>query len=537
MDSGRRYTAVFSVGARARSGTAIFAAVQQAADADGELDWDNTLCRWHRRACTPACRRCQKGDPESEALGRSQGDFNTKLHIRGEGKGKLMTIVTDYWTAPRSNCVREADAYSSSWRTVTIGELGRVITGRTPPTERPEYFGNFMPFITPTDMEGHRVIPATQRGLSPEGARLLARNVIPTGVGVSCIGWQMGKTILIERPSVTNQQLNSVIPNPAIADPCYLYYSFSCRRDEFFRLASGGSRTPILKKSDFEKLPVVLPPLPEQRAIASLLGALDDKIELNCRVNVTLEAMARAIFQSWIVDFDPVRAKAEGRETGLPAEIAALFPAGIVESEFGEMPEGWEVLGLNDVARFLNGLALQKYPPTNNYTLPVIKITQLRAGHTMGSDSASADIPAEYIVGDGDVLFSWSGSLECVHWAGGTGALNQHLFKVTSATYPKWFCYFWIHEHLANFRLIAAGKATTMGHIQRHHLNEAKVVVPPRPVVLAANKSIEPLFEMQWRSKVQNRHLANLRDALLPKLVSGELRILDAYELIDEVIA
>ena len=189
---------------------------------------------------------------------------------------------------------------------------------------------------------------------------------------------------------------------------------------------------------------VQLPPLPEQRAIAHILGTLDDKIELNRRMNATLEAMARALFKSWFVDFDPVRAKAEGRDTGLPREIADLFPDGFEESAVGEVPRGWRVRGLDEIARFLNGLALQKYPPKDGRSLPVVKIAQLRAGNTDGADAASADLDPDYIVQDGDLLFSWSGSLECVVWAGGPGALNQHLFKVTSTEYPKWLCYMWI---------------------------------------------------------------------------------------------
>jgi type I restriction enzyme S subunit len=129
-----------------------------------------------------------------------------------------------------------------------------------------------------------------------------------------------------------------------------------------------------------------------------------------------------------------------------------------------------------------------------------------------------------YAVEDGDILFSWSGSLECVLWAGGKGALNQHLFKVTSATHPRWLCYLGIHQHLDEFRQIAAGKATTMGHIQRHHLSSAKLPVPPPGLLQAMSVYVQPILESTWYRKVQSRALAALRDALLPKLISGELR-------------
>jgi len=279
-----------------------------------------------------------------------------------------------------------------------------------------------------------------------------------------------------------------------------------------------------LKCADVPNFRLRVPPIQEQRAIAHILGTLDDKIELNRRMNETLEAMARALFKSWFVDFDPVRAKAEGRDPGLPKPLADLFPDSFEDSELGEIPKGWEVLSLDEIARFLNGLALQKYPPNGGESLPVIKIAQLRAGNTAGADRASADLEADYIVEDGDILFSWSGSLECVVWAGGRGALNQHLFKVTSAKYPKWLCFLGVHQHIDDFRHIAAGKATTMGHIQRHHLTDAKLTIPPAQIMRRMDDIMAPLIESTWRRNVQSRTLAALRDTLLPKLISGELR-------------
>jgi type I restriction enzyme S subunit len=135
-------------------------------------------------------------------------------------------------------------------------------------------------------------------------------------------------------------------------------------------------------------------------------------------------------------------------------------------------------------------------------------------------------------VEDGDVLFSWSGSLECAIWTGGRGALNQHLFKVTSSKFPRWFYYFWIHQHLADFRFIAAGKATTMGHIQREHLSDAKVTVPSPHLLLAADGVIGPLIDRTIQGRVQCWTLADIRDTLLPKLISGELRVPDAGKLV-----
>ncbi len=278
---------------------------------------------------------------------------------------------------------------------------------------------------------------------------------------------------------------------------------------------------------------VELPSLPTQKAIAEALGALDDRIELNQRMNATLEAMAQALFKSWFVDFDPVRAKMDGNQPfGMDAETAALFPSYLVPSELGDIPEGWEVKPLDQIAKFLNGLALQKYPPTSDAFLPVIKISQIRQGHAIGADRAASNIPAEYVLDNGDVIFSWSGSLMQVLWTGGKGALNQHLFKVTSETFPKWFHFMWVEEHMPWFQSIAASKATTMGHIQRQHLEQAKVIIPPQPTLIAMDKIFAPIFAKKLEIGMENSRLEKTRDYLLPKLISGDIRIPDAEKFV-----
>jgi len=236
-----------------------------------------------------------------------------------------------------------------------------------------------------------------------------------------------------------------------------------------------------------------------------------------------------------------VRAKIEGRWQrgqslpGLPAHLYDLFPDRLVESELGEIPEGWEVRSLDSIANYLNGLALQKFPPeSDDEFLPVIKIAQLRAGNTNGADRASARIKPEYVVVDGDVLFSWSGSLEMVIWCGGRGALNQHLFKITSNEVPKWFYYYATLHHLPAFRAIAAGKATTMGHIQRKHLTDARIAVAPLSDMKNFDAFISPLFDQMVNIAQQSRTLAQLRDTLLPKLISGALRVKDAEKFLEK---
>ena len=150
---------------------------------------------------------------------------------------------------------------------------------------------------------------------------------------------------------------------------------------------------------------------------------------------------------------------------------------------------------------------------------------------------ASRNIKTEYIIQSGDVLFSWSGSLEVEIWCGGEGALNQHLFKVTSAKYPKWFYYLWTRHHLEHFRQVAASKATTMGHIQRAHLSGAKVFVPPEKVLLAANAVLQPIIERLIENALQAQTLSTLRDTLLPRLISGQLRVEEAPTTVEKAFA
>ena len=279
-----------------------------------------------------------------------------------------------------------------------------------------------------------------------------------------------------------------------------------------------------------------LPPLAEQRDIAHILGALDDKIELNRRMNATLEAMARALFRSWFVDFDPVRAKMEGRDTGLPKDLADLFPDRLIDSELGKIPEGWELKSLDAVARFQNGLALQKFRPSQHEArLPVVKIAQLRAGEANSGEWASASIKPECVIEDGDVVFSWSGSLLVRTWCGGRAALNQHLFKVTSDKYPKWFYLHCLLSHFPEFQRIAADKATTMGHIKRHHLTDAVCVAPPDRVITGVSALLGGLLERGVANEVASRTLMTLRDALLPKLVSGEMPVRNAEKMVGAI--
>jgi type I restriction enzyme, S subunit len=422
---------------------------------------------------------------------------------------------------------------SKGWRLSTLDQLGKIVTGKTPATAETENYGGNIPFVSPSDMQGQRIIEDVARYLSDTGAAKVRNSVIPArAVMVSCIGSDMGKAAIAARQCVTNQQINSIIAS-SDNDPLFIYYNLSARKEEI-RGSASGSAQPILNKSAFGRMKIDLPRLHEQRAIAATLGALDDKIELNRKVNATLEAMARALFRDWYVDFGPTRAKMAGREPYLSPDLWSLFPDRLDDEG---KPEGWEKKPLDEIADFLNGLALQKFPGEGEAdSLPVIKIAELRNGITANSNRASRKVPSQYVIKDGDFLFSWSGSLLAKFWTGSEGALNQHLFKVTSDRYPAWFFSEWVQHHLEEFQIIAASKATTMGHIQRGHLKAAMTICPPDNTIAKLGEVIAPLIDRIVRNELESRTLAQTRDLLLPRLMSGELRVAEEERLVGEVV-
>ena len=276
-------------------------------------------------------------------------------------------------------------------------------------------------------------------------------------------------------------------------DQNFLFYFLA--NQEFIDTANStdeGTRMPRADWNYLKKTTWIIPPLPEQKAIAEVLSSLDDKIDLPTRQNKTLEDIAQAYFRKWFIE---------------------------------DASDKWEEKGLDEIADFLNGLPLQKYPYKTGNPLHVIKIKELKNGFTDSSDLCSADIPEQYIVHPGDVIFSWSGSLKVDIWKYGKGALNQHLFKVTSCNYPKWFYYFWIKYHLPEFKMIAESKATTMGHIQRKDLSNAIVLVPDGQELNFIDNIMSPLIEKIEHNNAQVLVLQKLRDTLLPKLISGEVRV------------
>ena len=191
------------------------------------------------------------------------------------------------------------------------------------------------------------------------------------------------------------------------------------------------------------------------------------------------------------------------------------------------LPDGWNQASLIDIADYLNGLAMQKYrPSTDEIGIPVLKIKELRQGCCDdNSELCSPSIKSDYIIHDGDVIFSWSGSLLVDFWCGGVCGLNQHLFKVSSIKYDKWFYYAWTKHHLDRFIAVAADKATTMGHIKRDELAKAEVLIPNEADYNRIGALLQPIYDLIIANRIENKKLAETRDTLLPKLMNGEIDI------------
>lgn len=421
-------------------------------------------------------------------------------------------------------------AKAPGWSVARIADIGRVVTGRTPPAAHPEYWGSAMPFVTPSDMTGTRSVPTTARGLSAQGISALRQVVVPFGVGVSCIGWQMGKAVYVPIPSATNQQINTIVWDPQKVDGLFLYYVMAGRRDEIFRLGSGGSRTPILKKSLFESLPLSLPPLVEQRAIACILGALDDKVELNRQMSRTLEAMAQAFFKSWFVDFDPVVAKAAGRQPfGMEAETAALFPSRFVDSELGPIPEGWRASVLGEVAEEARK---QADPGGLAPSTPYIGLEHMpRRSIALTEWGYAADVSSgKHAFRRGDILF---GKLRPYFHKVGVAPLDGVCstdIVVLRAKKPEHAALVFGHASSREFVDYndAASEGTRMPRTNWERMEKYPVVISCDRSGAEASALFKRFVERIASQIHESRALAALRDALLPKLLSGEIRVKDA---------
>lgn len=380
-----------------------------------------------------------------------------------------------------------------------LTDVIEIIGGGTPKTSCAEYWNGDIPWLSVKDFNNdNRYVYSTEKTITQSGLEHSSTKLLKKDDIIISARGTVGEIAMIPFPMAFNQSCYGIRGNNNV-DNTFLYY-FLKNSIHKLKVLTHGSVFDTITRDTFEQIEINLPELCTQKKISSLLSVIDDKIELNNRINENLEQQAQSIFKSWFVDFEPFG---------------------------GVMPKDWRKSNLLDIFDYLNGLAMQKFRPKENEVgLPVLKIKELRQGICdSSSELCSPSIKTDYIIKDGDVIFSWSGSLLVDFWCGGICGLNQHLFKVTSNKYDKWFYYSWTKYHLKRFINIATDMATTMGHIKREELSKSEVLIPNNSDYQILSNLFNPIYDIIINNRIENRRLSALRDTLLPKLMNAEIKI------------
>lgn len=300
-------------------------------------------------------------------------------------------------------------------------------------------------------------------------------------------------------------------------DPRFCYYLLLTIDFKQFNV---GGAVPTLNRNHIHPLPVISPPLPEQKAIAAILGALDDKIEANRKMNATLEGIARALFKSWFVDFDPVRAKAEGRPSGLPVDLDALFPASFTDSPLGEIPMGWRVGRLSDVLELAYGKALRS-TDRNEGDIPVYGSGGITGYHS------------EPLVAGPGIIIGRKGTVGSINWE------SRDFFPIDTVFYvlPKdGIPLAYLYCLVQTLGLSEMNTDAAVPGLNRENAYRLNVIIPPAPLLGKVEGVLNGLQNKSDENVTQNQTLATLRDALLPKLISGHIRVGDAEKIMEKAL-
>ena len=420
---------------------------------------------------------------------------------------------------------------AGEWIETTIGEIADVVGGSTPSTKDPANFDGHIPWLTPKDLSGphRRYVERGERNLSEQGLRGCSAQLLPKNSVLLSSRAPIGYVAIAANPIATNQGFRSLVVKPEYHHE-FLFYWLTANVDELERHASG-STFKELSGTSLKKIRIRLPAgREEQRAIAHILGTLDDKIELNRRMSETLEAMARALFKSWFVDFDPVRAKAEGRDPGLPKPLADLFPARLVDSELGEIPEGWEVKCVDDEFE----LTMGQSPPgkTYNETGEGMPFYQGRADFQFRFPKRRVycTAPTRHAKA-GDTLISVRAPVGDVNVAGEDCAIGRGVAAARHKSGSRSYTYYFMCG-LADVFARFEGEGTVFGSISKKDFHAIPCVAAPEEAIKGFERVCAPIDRRLAISERESRTLAALRDALLPRLISGELRVEDAEKFI-----
>lgn len=333
---------------------------------------------------------------------------------------------------------------------------------------------------------------------------------IPTYIADSFVDVLLGYHCALITPDET--QLNGKYLN------AFLHTEFI---QKFFSAnASGSGQRYTLSIETLNSIPLYLPSLAEQERIGNIFSCIDRKIEVNRQINDYLEAMARQLYDYWFVQFD------FPDKNGKPYKSSG---GKMIWNEKlkREIPEGWICGTLLDIASYTNGIACQNYRPTSESKIPVIKIKEMHDGFSSETEFVRPDIPDSVKVFNGDVLFSWSASLEVILWAGGNGGLNQHIFKVTSKNgFPRSFYYYQLLDYVEVFKQMAEARKTTMGHITRDHLEQSTIALPPSIDLPTRFESrISPVFQQYIANHQDIIQSIKLRNDLLPLLMNSQVSV------------
>lgn len=396
------------------------------------------------------------------------------------------------------------------WRERRLSECGRWLSGGTPSKSNPEYWGGDVPWVGPKDLHARYVDDAeehlTSLGAS-NGTRIVPENTVLIVVRSMALAKRL-QISLTRRQVAFNQDIKAILPDADI-DPRFLFYALWGHHDALHALVDEASHgTKRLRTDVLADYQLAVPSLDEQKRITRVLAALDDKIDNNRQLVAQLEETVATIFKARFVNFMGIE-KFEERETE-------------------RVPKGWKVGTLNDLGRFINGKAFTK--EANGRGRPILRIRELNSGIDDSTQQSDIETGEDHMASAGDILFAWSGSLGVYRWSGPKSLINQHIFKVIPEGWPAWFVYGWIQEHMPEFQAIAQDKATTMGHIQRRHLAEAVVSIPDGEAIAAADDVVGWLDKHSRALVAEASTLRELRDSLLLKLISGEMRVLDTTD-------
>ena len=444
---------------------------------------------------------------------------------------------------------------AGEWREYRIGEIADIVGGSTPSTADPSNFNGDIPWLTPKDLSGphDRYVSRGERNLSRKGLESCSAQLLPAGTVLVTSRAPIGYAAIAKNPIATNQGFRNLIPKPGF-DSEFLYYWVKAHVEELQRYASG-STFQELTGTALAQIRICVPPLPEQRAIAHILGTLDDKIELNRRMSETLEAMGRALFKAWFVDFEPVRAKMEGRwqrggganhdsplQPGLPAHLYDLFPDRLVESELGEIPEGWEVKRIGDLAEVFGGST----PRTDRseyweggthhwvtpkdlsaLSVPVLLDTERKITDAGLSQISSGLLPK------GTVLLSSRAPIGYLAIAEVPVAVNQGFIAMKPRPgISNLFLLRWASA--AQEEIVSHANGSTFLEISKSSFRTIRVVSPSSSIMNAFDRISRPMYRKVVESERESRTLAALRDALLPKLIRGEIRVKEAERFVQD---